>query len=172
MKCATCVEFTPLGFNKLGSRGGTDGTVDRQVMSFKSYLNFASSIRIHPNVPYPNFSLSSPLYNAAFQTTEASSICIQEHLPLTITIHSCAHFCVVHFVLSRTDNSSTNVSWSSRTISLHNFLCSPIPSETSTLRRFSSPTPIAGVSSGQLGFNRKSLHYYSEQLFTIESVAC
>ena len=55
------------------------------------------------------------------------------------------------------ESRSTNVSWSSRTISLHNLLYSSIFSETSTLRRFSTPTPITGVSSGQLGFDRTSL---------------
>ena len=71
------------------------------------------------------------------------------------------------------ESRSTNVSWSSRTTSLHNLLYSSILSETSTLRRFSTPIPITGVSSGQLGFDRTSLHYDSEQIFTtrIESVA-
>ena len=95
-------------------------------------------------------------------------------LKLLTTSHFCPHSCVVHSVLFRTDNASTDVSRFSRTIFASPYPISSFyqfPNETSSLHGASLRTPIVGISSVHSGFDRKSHHYCCEQLYNFEAIA-
>ena len=95
-------------------------------------------------------------------------------LKLLTTSHFCPHSCVVHSVLFRTDNASTDVSRFSRTIFASPYPISSFyqfPNETSSLHGASLRTPIVWISSVHSGFDRKSHHYCCEQLYNFEAIA-